>query len=193
MTEATTTTATVPTSEKLVLIEKQIADTLAEIKTADTTEQQMALIANVSKLNAEKTAEINAIKNEQRAAEKREKDSKKVALINNVLDAQANMIELSRDKKATEEEKLAASDKLAAAVEILKNELIGAVKPTSTSTAFGSKGATGNEIREKFIAARANGGKTDTEIKKDLVAEGYAVGTVGAVVLAYQREIGEKE
>jgi hypothetical protein len=196
MATETTNTANVvnePTSEKLVSIKQQISDTLAKIKTAETTEEQMELISNVSKLNAEKTAEINAIKNEARAAELREKQNKKIALIDNVLSAHKNVIDLSNDKKATEEQKLAASDNLAAAVETLKNELIGTVKPTATATASGSKGATGNEIREKFIAARSNGGKTDTEIKKDLVAEGYAVGTVGAVVLAYQREIGEKE
>lgn len=59
------------------------------------------------------------------------------------------------------------------------------VKPTTEG------GEKGKAIIAYLLAQRENGA-TDTNIKKQLVQDGYAVGTVGSVILAWQRENGEK-
>jgi hypothetical protein len=98
-------------------------------------------------------------------------------------------------KKPTDEE----TAELAGLVESIKNDLIAKLPAPRTVVANGDKpAATGTkgqktaEIRAMFDANRA-AGMNDTDNVKAIIASGQSRGTTGAVVLAYQRELGEKE
>ncbi len=130
-----------------------------------------------------KSVEIEAEKNNIRKQVKLAHDEE-------VRNAKKALITDYKDSIGTEGEQ-AAYDKLAEAI-------LGAAKmpvkvaADGTAKPAGERGRIGNVIRELFIANRA-AGMNDTENKKAIQAAGYSRGTTGAVVLAYQQEIGEKD
>lgn len=204
--ETTTNAATAatpkPVSAKIAELNAKKAEAWAAMQKLQfgTKEAEDAML-NVYKLQV-------AIDNEQKAEMRAEleleqirKRNEKVAfgngLLDAVIDADRANVAIQADKKASIEAKNDVYDVLKTAREKALNEIIGKFsvdrKPVSLTTPAtgGTKGAKGAAILDMFIANRATG-MTDTENKKAIVDAGHAVGTVGAVILAWQRETGEK-
>lgn len=188
------------TSDKLTALQAEGAEIWAKLTTCQYGSKE-ALEANIAmaKNNQAQQNEIAALKKAEQDEILAAKRNERVALVVNLLEAQKTKIATDADKKATDEQKIEAANKFEAAYEIVVNEILAkyaASKPSKPATegvapTGGSRGKTGDEIRSLFIANRQTG-MTDTDNVKAIIAAGYSRGTTGAVVLAYQREIGEK-
>lgn len=196
-----TTAATKPEpvyeSQKLTELQNELAENFAKTSGLKVGEKAwsdaMLLVYKTQKLI---DAEIAAIKKSMADAALAEQRNKRIALVTDFETAAIANAILQADKKASEDDKKASNDKLAALRETLQNEVLGSlrvqtVKPSTDKPAGQAKGATTERIRAAFIANR-NAGMNDTENVKAIIASGESRGTTGAVVLAYQREIGEK-
>lgn len=139
----------------------------------------------------------NLIKNEQSKLDKLAKDQElsekrnaRVALADNLINAVLAAYGIT--ERNTENDAQFKSQE-----DVVKNELLAKyatstpAKKESDGSTTASKGATSQAIRERYIALTGEG-KTSTEAIKAIIAEGFSRGTTGAVVLAYQKEIGEK-
>lgn len=189
-----------PTSDKLTELKaakKAAWDKFRQIEDVDSKEYSDAQ-TELLKINSDIKAEVANIIALKNAAELAEKRNARVALIDNYDAAVIALSTVNADKKASDADKATAADNVAKAREIIVNELLAKFAGSSTAKLTvqtdkpaGTKGATSAAIREAFIANRA-AGMTDTENVKAIIASGHSRGTTGAVVLAYQREIGEK-
>jgi hypothetical protein len=202
----TDTPAPEPESETLVKLraDKKVAyDAMiaAEFDTKPWLDAQMEMY-KIGKLIE---AEIANIAKQKQQAELVEKRNARIQLLTNLEDLLKEQFTFeSTQHDSTDQAYIAQSneinDRVKAAREIVQNELLArfATSTPSKSVATGEtkptgqKGATGERIRAAFIANRA-AGMTDTDNVKAIIASGESRGTTGAVVLAYQREIGEKE
>lgn len=198
MSEQTTAVAPAPapTSEKLTALqaEKKILVAAMLACTPDTPEMEAAMEA-VYKQNGLIKAEIGEIKKAEHAVKVAEARNAKLALIVNY-DAARDALK-ALPKSAKDDERNAATDAFNAAKTALENAVIGSVGSLKADPADGEKkkpgekGATSKRIVEKFLANRA-AGMNDTENVKAIIESGESRGTTGAVVLAWQRENGEK-
>lgn len=168
-------------------------DSMAAIK--DTKARQNAMLETF-KIQKEIDAEIAGLKQADREAELQMKRNERIALVDTLLADHAAVLALPA--KATDADKQAANDKLAASRETVQNELLGryaASTPSKTATGEkatgGTKGAVGAEIVALHQANLA-AGKTPTESKKMIVDGGHSRGTTGAVILAWEKEQGMK-
>lgn len=171
-----------PTSEKLDALMAELAE-LADVPEQHTKLSKEWHDANmaIGKKYVEIEAEKANIRKAEAAAKLAEARNAKLALIGAFKDA-------------------IGTDGEQAAYDALANELLSksatpakkAADTDGTAKPAGERGATSKRIRERFIANRA-AGMSDTDNVKEIIASGESRGTTGAVVLAYQREIGEKE
>lgn len=188
-----------PTSEKLTALKAEHSTAWAKMTAAPQGSKE-AIDAfqetyRIGKLIDGEIAEIRKTEANARIAELR---NARVKMAEDWKEAIINVVNVHARKGVTLDEKQAASDNEAKLGEVVKNELLAKYAHStvarvvdSTKTATGTKGEKGAAIVEAYKAGKLEG-KTDADIKKGLVAAGHAVGTVGAVILAYQREIGEK-
>jgi len=198
MSEQTTAVAPAPapTSEKLTALQAEKKTLVAAMLacTPDTPEMEAAMEA-VYKQNGLIKAEIGEIKKAEHAVKVAEARNAKLALIANY-DAARDALK-ALPKSAKDDERNAATDAFNAAKTALENAVIGSVGSLKADPADGQKkqpgekGATSKRIVEKFLANRA-AGMNDTENVKAIIASGESRGTTGSVVLAWQRENGEK-
>lgn len=190
------------TSPKLVEI-RTAMDAIFDKQATFTKETPRAdkVAANVElfKLGNDEKAEIANIKKAENDAKIAEARNARVKMLDDLLAAySANQAGIGNTKLKLED-KNALNDTYHKLRENVVNELLAkyAKSTPATATATGDKHATGTKgstsatIREAFIANRA-AGMTDTDNVKAIIASGQSRGTTGAVVLAYQREIGEK-
>lgn len=153
-------------------------------------------IYKINQLIKAEQAGLLKIAHEQEIAEKR---NARIVLADNLVSAAVHHTKIHATKSSTADDKTAADDALAAASEVVKNELLAkfAVSTPSKSVATGTtavaggKGATTLAIRAAFDANRASGMSDSANIKA-IIDSGFSRGTTGAVVLAYQKELGEK-
>ena len=188
------------TSDKLTALQAEGAEIWAKLTTCQYGSKE-ALEANIAmaKNNQAQQNEIAALKKAEQDEILAAKRNERVALVDKLLECHTAYNMVNADKKASAEDKNAAADAFNAAREVVVNEVLAkyaASKPSKPATegvapTGGSRGKTGEEIRSLFIANRQTG-MSDTDNVKAIIAAGYSRGTTGAVVLAYQREIGEK-
>lgn len=178
------------------LLEKQTL--VASGTVAPGTEQFTDIMLQMFNLgNGIKTekAEIEKVLREADIAKKR---NERLGLIDAMLEAHLSYEAVRLDANATMETKNIAYAAYKEARNPIDNEMLiripsgiaskKAVDGLAPKTDGGEKG---KAIISYFLEQRAVG-VTDTNIKKDLVASGHAVGTVGAVILQWQRANGEK-
>lgn len=185
-----------PTSEKLDDLKKQRTEVFGKIKQAENEEEMVKLTGELQRVDREISAEKLAIKKAENDAKIAEERAKRVKLVDDLLDLNVKNNTIQADKKASAEDKETAKLAFEAAREVVVNELLaryGTAKPavSATKSEGGSKGKIGHEIVELFKGHRA-AGLTDAAAIKAIIEAGYSRGTTGAVVLAYQRQIGEK-
>lgn len=140
--------------------------------------------AEVWKIKGLIKAAEQAIENEANAAKLAEARNQRVAMFDNAV---AAALSAGTDSEAFKGLREAVVNELLAKF----GTATKATTTASTSASTGERGATGKRIREAFIANRA-AGMNDTDNAKAIIASGESRGTTGAVILAYQREIGEK-
>lgn len=194
---ATPAPAPKPTSEKLTQLEAEKKQLVANMLKCepDTPEMEAAMEA-VYKQNGLIKAEIAEIRKAEQAAKIAEARNAKLAVIAKYDEARDALRSLP--KNAKEDERAAATDAFNAAKTALENLVIGSAGSTKAATVPGDKkqpgekGATSRRIIEKFLANRT-AGMNDTDNVKAIIASGESRGTTGAVVLAWQRENGEKQ
>ena len=192
-----------PTSEKLDVLKSTLTEKQTELASGKilpgTSEFTEAMLVQFQLMNEIKAEEANIAKTikEQEIALKR---NERIAMVDDMLAAYADVLAINAATPSGEnmEEKNAIYAKFKALREPIDNEMLVRIPHTTPSkkavdglapkTDGGEKG---KAIIAYLLEQRALG-ITDTEIKKQLVANGHAVGTVGAVVLAYQRANGEK-
>lgn len=157
----------------------------------------------IYKVQADVKAEIANLKNIEQQQILAEKRQARLQLIANRDAARDANMAAQADANMSQEDKNAAYDEFKKHNEILENELLakfGTSKPSTpakdgvaspSTPAGGGKGSTGDQIRSRYIAL-TGGGMTATDAVKTIIGEGFSRGTTGAVVLAYQRSIGEK-
>lgn len=179
------------TSEKLTELRKQLESQWAEMaKHKPASKEAMDAMLDVYKTQKLIDGEIATIKKQEQDAIVAEQRNARVKMADDLIEA----AKLSATSKG--DAKKAADDKLAELRESVVNELLVKFAPRSATTAQsdktpGEKGATAARILEKFHANRA-AGMSDTDNKKAIVESGESRGTTGAVILAWQRENGEK-
>lgn len=177
-----------PTSELLTKLKADKKTAWAAMLACTDPESKEALDAqmNVLKINGGIKAEIARINKEEADAKTQELRNKRIT----VRVAYGAAVLAAAAKGAGQAEK----DALIALETELDNLLlpvhVSAPKDAGTSGA-GTKGAKSAEIVAAYVAGKA-AGKTDAQIKKELVEAGHAVGTVGSAILAHQRATGEK-
>ena len=188
----------VSTSPKLVEIQNEINAVLDSFSTAASNAEKLALNAKLTKLQADEKAEVFAIAQAAKTAEAAAKIAAANAKIDNFAQLAVSNYLVQNDKKAAQEEKDASAEAYNAMCTELKNKFlpVHASMPKSAKTAEGStpstKGAKTAEIREIIAPMYAQGidGKT---IRKHIISElGYNDGTANSVILAYEKELGQK-
>lgn len=144
-----------------------------------------------------KTEEAN-IARIAKEAEIANKRNERIALVDAMLEAYAAVIAINATDASIDDKNLvyAKFKELRAPIDnemllripsgIASKKAVDGLAPKTTDG-----GEKGKAIIAYFLEQRANG-VPDTQIKKELVANGHAVGTVGAVILAWQRQNGEK-
>lgn len=185
-----------PTSPKLVEIRAAIDSKLSTDQSKLDRAGKLALNLEIFGLTNDEKTEIANIKKATAEAKSAEARNAKIKVADDYAAAAiANHI-AQNDKKLSLDDKNAANDTFHKLRETVINAILGS-RPTATKDgtatekSTGTKGETGKKIVEAFLANRATG-MTDTENVKAIIASGFSRGTTGAVVLAYQREIGEK-
>jgi hypothetical protein len=151
----------------------------------------------VFRINKLIDAEKARIAKEQKDAELAEKRNARVGMADGLITAV--LAAVGFDAATLTDDQRAA---FAGQREVVVNELLAkyATSAPAKAAATGDnksgggagRGAIAAEIREMFIKNRA-AGMSDTDNVKAIIATGKSRGTTGAVVLAYQREIGEKQ
>lgn len=178
-----------PTSEKLTALrdERKAKFTEAMALEYGTKEQNDAL-TSVFKIDGEIRAEIANLKQAEVAAKIAELRNGQIAKLAERDAALRNLDAVTANKKATEEEKIAANDAFNALNEPIVNALLSkyatakpaAIAPDGTAKVAGTKGATSATIEDKLMGY-INGGKTPSEAVKLVIEEGFSRGTTGAV------------
>ncbi len=184
------------TSPALLAIREAMNAKFAEVQKATDMKAALALNTELFKLQQDEKSEIAAIAKAEKDAELEVKRNERAKLVTD-FEAAAIADATLQASKASKEDKEKSKDALTAQRDALTNELLGRLAASSPSktatgnTATGTKGAIAADIRSAFVANRA-AGMTDTANIKAIIESGFSRGTTGAVVLAYQREIGEK-
>lgn len=187
-----------PASELLTKLRNDYSVAFDAMKLlTDINEQQKSMLVTF-KIQKEIEGEITNIKTLARDAEAQMKRNERIKLVDTLLAAHVAKLMVDSDKKSTEEARNVANDAFNAAKDVVQNELLaryGTSKPSTSvatgTTSTGERGAKGAEILAEHQANLA-GGKTVPESKAAIVASGHAVGTVGAVILKWEREQGLK-
>lgn len=189
-----------PKSENLTKLQAELAAKWSHM-VAQTPGSKEALDANLDVYKQQKLidGEIATIRKGWADEELAVKRNERVKLLDNYIELVITDRAIQADKKADIATKDAATKEANDAREVLVNQLLSkfaAAAPAKTAangttTTAGPKGAKTAEIRAAFDANRA-AGMGDTDNVKAIIASGHSRGTTGAVVLAYQRELGEK-
>lgn len=193
----TNTAQFVPTSENLTKIQSDITAVKIAIRNESDDLAQDKLIAQLGKLKADEKAEISTLTKSENDRLALEAKHARLVIRDNYRDAILADHIAQNDKKVSAEDKQAAADNLAAHHETIGNALIASFKPVGSAIVSGTasvgtvKGATSLAIVERYKTLKATE-MSDADAKKIIVSEGFAVGTTGAAILAYQREIGVK-
>jgi len=194
-----------PTSPKLEELQAELLTKQTDVASGKfapgSTEFVEVMIAMFKLGNDIKAEEANILRiaKEQEIAAKR---NERIALVDTMLDLHIawHKVETATPSGENLDEKNAAYAKFKEARAVIDNEMLLRVPSgiaskkavdglaTKATTEGGEKG---KAIIAYFIEQRA-AGVPYTQIKKDLVANGHAVGTVGSVILAWQRANGEK-
>jgi hypothetical protein len=141
-------------------------------------------------------ANILRIAKEQEIAAKR---NERIGLVDAAFEAHAALIAINATE-ASIEEKNEVYAKFKEARAVIDNEMLLRVPSGIASKkavdglapkATTEGGEKGKAILDYFISRNAEGVPT-AQIKKELVEQGHAVGTVGSVILAYERKMGWK-
>lgn len=192
-----------PTSEKLESLKIALIDAQNIVKSHDAgtvafTDAMIKAFQIGKDIDVEKS-NIKKLLHEQEVAMKR---NERIALIDNVIDLAIKhyIVENATPSGENLDEKNEAYAKMKNAREIVANELLAKYptsKPSTVATAGVAKSTSTNgnkaaDILAMFHEQRA-AGVPDATIKKNIEAAGHARGTVGAVILAWQRANGEKE
>lgn len=195
---ATPETAPEPTSEKLTEIRAKMDSLFASQKTI--TDRKLLLESNLEiyKLTQDEKTEIANIKKTESELKQQEAKNARIAMVDNLLAAHTDNLAALNNDSMTLDEKNAVNDTFHSLRESVVNELL-ARYPKSTPAKSdgkpatdGTKGATGAAIIERFLANR-NAGMDDTANKKEIeTVGGFSRGTIGAVILAWQKANGEK-
>lgn len=184
-----------PTSPKLVEIRAAIDAKLSTDQSKLDRAGKLALNLEIFGLTNDEKTEIANIKKAAAEAKSAEARNAKIAVVDNLIAAAIASHVAQADKKLTMDEKNAANDTMHKFRETVVNQILGSkptvANPGGSEKSTATKGETGKKIVEAFLANRASG-MTDTENVKAIITSGFSRGTTGAVVLAYQREIGEK-
>lgn len=189
-----------PTSDKLetlkiALIDAQKIVATQEPGSAAFTDAMIKAFQVGKEIDAEKL-NIKKLLHEQEVAMKR---NERIALFDEAIVAYDAVIAINATE-ASIDEKNAVYDAYKAKREIVVNELLAKYatsKPSTVATQGVAKSTSTNgnkaaDILAMFHEQRAQG-IPDATIKKNIEAAGHARGTVGAVILAWQRANGEKE
>lgn len=191
----------VPVPDKMAELKNQLSTKWNEMIGLEAGSKE-ALTANleVYKIQKQIEAEEANIRKAENDAKMVEQRNARVNLFKDAIEADRAAQKSAFDDNMSLEEKQKLSDEAKRTAEIVKTELLARYAtstPSKTASTNGtsapkSGGTISSQIRELFIANRANN-MTDTENVKAIIGQGYSRGTTGAVVLAYQKEIGEKE
>lgn len=189
------------TSEKLTVIESEILANAAAIKQAfvdglDESEIDQLLVVKF-KLGNDKKREIAAIQSANIEAAKIAARNAKIAEFDELINAAVNFGTVSADKKASDADKTAASDKLAGLREKFVNVVAGAVaapKVAKTSDNGSDSGKTSAKKAEivSMYAANLASGMNHTDAMAAVVATGVPRGSAWAPIDQYRKENGLK-
>lgn len=211
MSKATTTKETIvsptiapvpePTSAKLVELQSlkiaaQKLLTKTEVGTEDFDKSVLAITQIGDEIKKE-LANIKRLEAELKLADERNARVAKRVQFEEALRAEMDYFYGEYKKTKNMEAMNLLTDATKKASIVLDEELLNKSRSIKTNgvtkTSSGvSKGDTGEKIIELFLANR-EAGMDDTENKKAVINAGFSRGTTGAVVLAWQRENGEKE
>lgn len=183
------------TSEKLNELSAKRAELLAAIRNEQDEDKAFELNQELFGIGQQIKAENARLKAEDLKAEIEAKRAAKIAELTKLVELGIVNDKVAADKKATEEDKAAAKLAYDTQFDVIANQILGSVPkaPTAAKASGGgaSKSGTSAEIVEKHQANLA-AGMSSTDSKKSLVEAGYARGTVGAAVLAWERANGAK-
>lgn len=183
------------TSEKLTELQNTRSGLLAAIRNETDEDKAFELNQELFGIGQQMKAEVARLKAEEARAEAEAKRAAKIGELTKLVDLAIANDKVASDKKATEEDKAAAKLALDAQFDVIANQILGSVPKVaavkSAGTGEGGKKGTSAEIVEKHQANLA-AGMTSTDSKKALVEAGYSRGTVGAAVLAWEKEQGIK-
>lgn len=184
----TTETVKVYENQKTAELRQKLADLFLSIQKMQpgTPEANNAMLEGF-KIQKEIEAEQNAMKRAEGEAKIQELRNQRIGLATAYKDAV-----LANTGKGKNDETQAAED---AAYEALVNELLSKYAAKTTAPVgdkpAGTKGETSKKILERY-QFHLSTGLDSTAAKKAVIDEGYARGTVGAVVLAWEKETGVK-
>lgn len=185
------------TSEKLTELTGKRAELLTAIRNEQDEDKAFELNQELFGIGQQIKAENARLKAEDMKAEIEAKRAAKVAELSKLVELGIANDKVAADKKATDEDKAAAKLAYDTQFDVIANQILGSVPkaPTAAKVAGGgggtAKAGTSTEIVEKHQANIA-AGMSATDSKKALVDAGFARGTVGAAILAWERASGQK-
>lgn len=185
------------TSEKLNELSAKRAELLAAIRNEQDEDKAFELNQELFGIGQQIKAENARLKAEDLKAEIEAKRAAKIAELTKLVELGIANDKVAADKKATEEDKAAAKLAYDTQFDVIANQILGSVPkaPTAAKVAGSgggtAKAGTSAEIVEKHQANMA-AGMSATDSKKALVEAGFARGTVGAAILAWERASGQK-
>lgn len=180
-----------PTNEKTVLLNSEIDALFTKQDAEKDRAAKLAISMDIYRKQQELATEIANIRKHERELELIEARNARKALLDAVIYALEEVVKTNNDKKATIEEKNAVYDDFKAKRDVVYAELTaryGSSTPAKkandgTPKEPGTRGGTSAAIKELLLGHLA-AGKTLTEAKKLVEAEGYSRGTTGTVATA---------
>ena len=180
-----------PSNERTVLLNAEIDQLFIKQDAEKDRAAKLAISMDIYRKQQELATEIANIRKHERELELIEARNARKALLDAVIYALEAVINTNNDKKATIEEKNAVYDDFKAKRDIVYAELTaryGSSTPAKkandgTPKEPGTRGGTSAAIKELLLGHLA-AGKTLTEAKKLVEAEGYSRGTTGTVATA---------
>lgn len=181
-----------PTSEKLEELKKAKSAAMTAAATEQIAGNDKAAedkFLEVYKIGEDIKRELASIRTHEAELLKKEKEAAIVKLFDDAIAAYDASNKINAGKGSIEE-KNAAYHEYQAKREVIVNRLLGsrpagAVAKTGTST--GTKGATGEVIRQMILENYVDG-VTIAQVKNDIIAKGYARGTVGTEATKMKNE-----
>lgn len=180
-----------PSNERTVLLNAEIDQLFVKQDAEKDRAAKLAISMDIYRKQQELATEIANIRKHERELELIEARNARKALLDAVIEAHEKVQASLADKKMSIDEKNAIYDDFKAKRDIVYAELTaryGSSTPAKkandgTPKEPGTRGGTSAEIKELLLGHLA-AGKTLTEAKKLVEAEGYSRGTTGTVATA---------